>query len=160
MYFSKLRSWHKDLSIVEKIGLWGSAASIVSLVLYFYPPIAASQSEPKVQVSTAGAQSPAIGTNQGNVTINYGGSIPAHEKGYVLRNHTTGASLVASRPTIDAATAPNLQVCLAPAGTPVSLYDGETAKMAGLDMWQKVKILSGRCANKVGWTTIENLSFE
>ncbi|WP_152035321.1 hypothetical protein [Paraburkholderia terricola] len=145
--------------MVEKIGLWGSAASIVSLALYFYPPVAASQNEPKVQVSTAGTESPAIGTNQGNVTINYGSSAAPHEKGYVLRNRSAGASLVVSRPTLDAATVPALQVCVAPAGTPISLY-GETAKMAGLDMWQKVKILSGQCANKVGWATTENISFE
>lgn len=146
--------------MVEKIGLWGSAASIVSLALYFYPSAAASQSEPNVQVSTTGTQSPAIGTNQGNVTINYGSSAAPHEKGYVLRNRSAGASLVVSRPTLDAATAQNLQVCLAPAGTPISLYEGETAKMAGLDMWQRVKILSGQCANKVGWATTENISFE
>ncbi|MFL9867293.1 hypothetical protein PQR67_24220 [Paraburkholderia fungorum] len=146
--------------MIEKIGFWGSAASIVSLALYFYPPVAASQDELKPQVSTAGTQSPAIGTNQGNVTINYGSSATPHQKGYVLRNRSAGASLVVSRPTLDAATAPNLQVCLAPAGTPISLYEGETAKMAGLDMWQRVKILSGQCANKVGWATTENISFE
>lgn len=146
--------------MVEKIGLWGSAASIISLMLYFYPPTASSQSGPNIGVSTAGTQSPAIGTNQGNVTINYGSAVAPHEKGYALRNPSAGASLVVARPTLDAATDSNLQVCIAPAGTPISLYDGETARMVGPYMWQKVKILSGQCASKVGWVSTGNISFE
>jgi hypothetical protein len=156
---SNLLTWHKGLSMIEEFGLWGSIASIVSLGLYFFPPLALSQSEPKVQASTVGSQSPAIGSNQGSVTINYGTPSATHEKGYVLRNGKSGATLVVSRPSLDAAAEPKSHVCMAPAGTPISLT-GETAKLGGIDMWRKVKILSGECAAKVGWTDIENVSLE
>lgn len=159
LQLSTLLTWHKGLSMVEKIGLWGSIASIVSLGLFFFPPSVSSQSEPKAQASTLGAQSPAIGSNQGSVIINYGAPTAPHEKSYVLRNGKSGVTLVISRPSLDAAVEPKNHVCMALAGTPV-LLTGETAKLGGIDMWRKVKILSGECANKVGWTAIENVSLE
>jgi hypothetical protein len=158
-WISSFLIWHRRLSMLEKIGLWGSIASIVSLGLYFLPPLTSSQSEAKAQASTTGAQSPAIGANQGSVTINYGAPATPHEKAYVLRNGKSGATLVVSRPSLDAATEPKSHVCMAPAGTPITLT-GETAKMGGIDMWRKVKITSGECANKVGWAAIENISIE
>ena len=50
-------------------------------------------------------------------------------------------------------------VCMVVAGTPIILH-GETAKMGGIDMWQKVQINGGACASKVGWVAIENISYE
>lgn len=151
--------WHKRLSMLEKIGLWGSIASIVSLGLYFLPPLTSSQSEAKAQATTTGAQSPAIGVIQGSANIIYGAPPSPREKSYVLRNGKSGATLVVSRPSLDAATEPNSHVCMAPAGTTITLT-GETAKMGGIDMWRKVKIMSGECADKVGWAAIENISIE
>lgn len=159
LWISNLLTWHKGLSMFEKIGLWGSIASIVSLGLYFFPLIASSQNEPKSQASTIGTQSPAIGSNQGSVTINYSAPPTLHEKSYVLRNGKTGVTLVVSKPSLDAAAEPKNHVCMAPAGTSIALT-GETAKLGGIDMWRKVKILSGECVNKIGWTAIENISLE
>lgn len=156
---SNIFTWHKELSMLEKFGFWGSMASIVSLALYFFPPLASSQPEQAVQVTTSGAQSPAIGENKGNVTINYGAPSMPHEKTYVLRNKVNGATLLISRPSLDAATDPKNHVCMVPGGTPITLT-GESAKMGGIDMWRKVKVVSGECANKSGWVAIENVSLE
>lgn len=152
-------SWYGGLSLVEKIGLWGSLASIVGLVLVFMPPAASSQSEPKAQATTSGEKSPAIGSNQGNVTINYGGDVTTREKAYVLRNAKGGAVLIINKPSLDAAGDPKSHVCVVPAGTPITL-SGESAKMGYVDMWRKVKITSGECASKSGWTALENISVE
>ncbi|MEK8088126.1 hypothetical protein WNB94_17175 [Aquabacterium sp. A3] len=143
----------------KKIGLWGSIASIVGLALVFFPPSASSQGEQKSQATTSGAKSPAIGTNQGNITINYGGDSTTPEKRYVLRNPRTGATLVVDKPSLDAAQDPKHHVCTALAGTAV-IPTGESEKMAGIDMWRKIRITSGECTNKSGWVAIENLSVE
>lgn len=141
------------------LGLWGSIASIVSLALYFFPSLASSQPERTVQAITSGSQSPAIGENQGSVTINYGAPSTPHEKSYVLRNKVSGATQLISRPSLDAAADPKNYICIVPAGTHITLT-GESAKMSGIDMWRKVKIASGECANKSGWVAIDNVSLE
>lgn len=154
-----LLSWHGGLSVLEKFSLWGSLASIVGLALAFMPPTASSQNELKPQATTSGSKSPAIGSNQGNVTINYGDDTTSRVKAYVLRNAKGGASLVINKPSLDEAVNPSSHVCMAPAGTPIMLT-GESAKMGNIDMWRKVKITSGECANKSGWVAIENVSIE
>lgn len=109
--------------------------------------------------ATTGAQSPAFGTVQGDVTINYHEAAPAHVPGYVLRNRTGGAMLIVAEPTLEAATTPHLRVCVAPAGTRISL-DPETTAMDNPPFWRKVNILSGECAQKTGWTAMENIQVE
>lgn len=144
---------------MEKIGFWGSIASIVGLALVFMPPSASSQGQQQPQTTTTGAKSPAIGSNQGNITINYGGESVGREKAYVLRNSGGGATLVVSKPSLDVAQDSKAHICMAPAGTPVELT-GESARMEGVDMWRKVRIVGGECANKLGWVAISNLSLE
>jgi len=78
---------------------------------------------------------------------------------YVLRNRSTGSTLVVSVPNIEAVTDNAKHVCLAMAGTPITLM-GETAKMFNIDMWQKIKITDGPCADKIGWVAVENISYE
>ena len=160
-YLARIKplTWYGGLSTVEKIGFWGSIASIVGLALVFMPTSASSQVEQKPQAATYGSKSPAIGSNQGSVTINYGGDSVARDKAYVLRNSSGGATLVVNKPSLDAAQDPKAHVCMAVAGTPVELT-GESAKMGNIDMWRKVRIVSGECANKSGWVAISNVSVE
>jgi hypothetical protein len=144
---------------MRKIALWGSIASIVSaaiaaLTLYSSP----SASQAGNQTTTYGNQSPAINEPKGDINIQYNNAAPA-AKGHVLRNKTAGASLVVSEPNIDAGMDEKKRVCMAIAGTPITLL-GETAKLQGIDMWRKVKIDNGDCAGKVGWAAIENISIE
>jgi hypothetical protein len=83
----------------KKFYFWSAVASILGfpltiLGLYWavQPPTASSQSQPRPPVSTTGAQSPAIGSNEGSVTFYYNNQ--NKEKGYVLRNVKAGVTLV------------------------------------------------------------------
>jgi hypothetical protein len=142
----------------EKIGLIGALASIVSLALYFLPLTTSSQSQPRTSVSTTGEQSPAIGSNEGNVTINY--NAPVKEKNSVLRNPKSGATPLLDSPHLAVVNDPKHHVCLVPAGTPATLT-GRIAAMGKIkDGWQEVTVTTGDCANKVGWAMKENLPLE
>jgi hypothetical protein len=151
-----MKNWFKELSTVEKIGFLGSLASIVGLGLVFLPPSSSSQETYNSPV-TSGSQSPAIGSNQGSVTINYGAE--STEKRYVLRNPQAGAVLIIDKPSLDAVAEPNRHVCTAPAGTPIVLT-GRSAKLGALDMWREVKIIGGECSERIGWAALENISIE
>jgi hypothetical protein len=152
-----LRSY-KRMSLMQKLGFWGSVASIIGLAVTLFPP--QLQSAPQTaQVTTYGNQSPAIGETHGDVNINYNSAPATSAKGYVLRNARGGAVLVVSMPSIEAAGDATKHVCMAVAGTPVTLL-GEKAKMGTIEMWQKIQIDGGPCAAKVGWAAIENLSLE
>lgn len=143
----------------EKIGLWGSIASIIGLVIVFIPPSVSSSPNQTQNISTSGNQSPAIGSNNRDVTINYNNPEQTKSKSYVLRNTKVGSTLVVNTPSLDAAGDPTKHVCMAPAGTPIQLT-GKRAKMGMIDMWREIKIISGDCESKVGWTALENISYE
>lgn len=144
---------------MQKIGFWGSIASIVGLAIAFFPGQSESGNQTGRVAATQGNQSPAIGENNGSVNINYNNSSSPQAKSYVLRNAKGGSVLVVSTPSIEAAMDKSKHVCMVVAGTPIILH-GETAKMGGIDMWQKVQINGGACASKVGWVAIENISYE
>ncbi len=150
---------HGSLSMYEKIGLWGSIASIIGLVVVFFSPSVSSDTNNSQTITTSGNQSPAIGANNGEVIINYNNPENNNKKSYVLRNTKAGATLVVSAPSLDAAGDPAKHICMAPAGTPIDLT-GKTAKMGVIDMWREVKITSGSCVNKIGWAALENISYE
>jgi hypothetical protein len=155
----KLLNIYRRMSVMQKLSFWGSVASIIGLVLAFYPFHAQSGNEGGNRATTYGNQSPAIGENKGDININYNNAPIKPSKNYVLRNSKGGAVLIVSNPSTESATDQSKHVCLAVAGTPIVLL-GETAKMYGIDMWQKIKITGGQCANKTGWAATENISYE
>lgn len=160
---NKIKSWHKGLTMFEKISLYGSLASIIGLVLFFVPSTSSSTEHPtSTTVSTTGSQSPAIGSNNGSLTINYGGqtnSSSKTEKKYVLKNPQYGATLIVNKPSLDASADPKNHVCIAAAGTPIVML-GEKAQLGGMDRWRKIKVTSGECTNKIGWVDIGNIAQE
>src|SRR5262245_45264643 len=170
---------------MDRLGFWGSIASIVGLigiplaiVLYFATPSAGGGDSFTVSSSrqsggitagqvnvsqnpsavTTGDQSPAIGSNNGNVYNNYynGGNTRIKGDGYVLKRST---------PLVDSPDLTNLLgrdaakhvVCSAPAGTRVqpTVGQGNTGNVGRL--WE-VTILEGDCTGKVGWVSFESLS--
>lgn len=140
---------------MEKLGVFGSLASIFGIVLYFITPQAISEQNNN-QAITGGSNSPAIGANSGSVTINYNN---AHSKSVVLRNPSAGATLLVSEPTIMAASQPSMHVCMVPAGTSIKLT-GRKANQGPVDMWREVTVTEGDCVGKTGWVAIENVSYE
>lgn len=143
---------------MSKLAFWGSIASIVSLAVAFYPVDKAQSGNQ----TTYGNQSPAIGSVDGNVTINYGGtSAPDQKKKkqYVLRNAGGGAVLVMKKPDMTSPNNEENQICTAIAGTSITLL-GEKAKNFGLDYWQKIRIVEGPCTGKIGWVVNGNISKE
>ncbi len=146
---------YRGMSAMEKLGVFGSLASILGLVLYFVTPQAISEQNNN-QAITGSSNSPAIGTNSGSVTINYNNS---HSKSAVLRNPSAGATLLVNKPTIMAASQPTMHVCMVPAGTSIMLT-GRQANQGPVDMWREVTVIEGDCAGKTGWVAIENVSYE
>jgi hypothetical protein len=149
---------YRRLSVMKKIALSGSIASIMGLCLMFLPIFNAKSSD---QI-THGEKSPAIGTVEGNVIIDYSNNSSTDtkaEKRYVLRNTNGGSVLVINNPDMSTAVDPKSHVCTVVAGTPIELLD-ETAKHAGIEMWQKVRILAGPNKDKVGWIVNQNISYE
>jgi hypothetical protein len=77
---------YRTLSRTQKIGLWGSVASIVGVLVVFLPVIETSTPD-SIQV-TSGNTSPNINVGQGNITIKYNGNshgkepLSSEEKGF------------------------------------------------------------------------------
>lgn len=67
---SKIINKWKDLSVFEKIGVIGSFASIIGIILYFIP----SDSSSKSINANNNSQSPIIQENNGNITYNINNS--------------------------------------------------------------------------------------
>ena len=144
---------YRRMDVKKKLTLWGSMASIVALAITLAsaPGVSGNQ-------SANGNQSPAIGENKGDIIYNNYSSAPK-AKSYVLKNNKAGASLIVLAPTIAAATDKTQHVCLAIAGTPVTLT-GETASLHNIEMWQKVVVTDGPCSGREGWVAVENVSYE
>jgi hypothetical protein len=142
---------------MSRLAFWGSLASIVGLAITLYP-VGKAQSGNQ---TTYGNQSPAIGSVDGNVTINYGGASTSEQnkaKPYVLRNTGGGSVLVMKQPDLTSFNDAEKQICTVFAGTSITLL-GEESKHQGLD-WQKVKINEGPCIGKIGWVVHRNISNE
>ncbi len=138
----------------------GVHLSIIGLIVMFVPHHAQSGE----QVNTYGNESPAIGENKGNVTIEYNHSNNTYsgttQKKYVLRNPRYGTVNVFSEPSVAAAINPSKSVCMAIAGTPITLL-GNKAK-EGVVEFRKVQIhtTEDSCSQKIGWVGLENISYE
>ncbi|PSJ47374.1 hypothetical protein C7H85_00615 [Zobellella endophytica] len=145
---------YKRMSFAMKFGLWGSLASILGLFIALPPFQAQSQG-----VSTQGNQSPAFGSNSGSVIINYNNATSPAERRHVLKNAKGGAVLVVGKPTVQVASDQSEHVCMAIAGTPITL-NGKPVQEFGIDMWQKVQMMEGPCKGKTGWAALENISIE
>jgi hypothetical protein len=140
----------------KKIILWGSIASIVSAAIAAIALYAPSATQAGNQATTSAPQSPAVNVNTGNIIYNNSNSTGSAKR-YVLRNSKAGVSLIVSEPIIDAATDTKKHVCMALAGTPVSVLD---EKRESALVWRRVKIENGDCTGKTGWAAAENISFE
>ncbi|WP_426715174.1 hypothetical protein [Chromobacterium violaceum] len=57
---------YNSLSLERKLGIWGSIASIIGLILYFWPTSPAT----KLAQTATGSGATQIGTVSGNVTVN------------------------------------------------------------------------------------------
>ncbi|WP_394375338.1 hypothetical protein [Stutzerimonas frequens] len=145
---------YKRMGFVKKLGLWGSLASLLGLFVTLSSLQAQQQG-----VYTQGQQSPAFGSNNGSVNINYNNSVPLAKRQYTLRNANGGSVLIVSKPTVQVASIQSEHVCMAFAGTPIIL-DGEAVQEFGIDMWQRVQVLEGPCKDKVGWVALSNINIE
>ena len=132
----------------KKIGLWGSIASIIGLVIYFIPSDETKNSQ------TINGDSNIIIQQDDDGTINI--NTPP-EKSHVLINKSVGTTLVTSESGLNAAHDKSKHVCMAIAGTKITLLE-ETADQFGMVWWQKIKIDDGKCKGKIGWVARENIS--
>ncbi len=133
---------------MNKIAIIGSIASILSLMLFFIPHKATSDSYHQRSI---GNQSPNIISN-GDVNIQYHNEqiINNEQKeGYYLSRSGKGVGLL-EEPSFKN---PKL-ICLVESGARVEILD---ELQEGYLSLIKVRVLEGTCKGKIGWTGKENL---
>lgn len=138
---------YRRLSMLGKLGVWGSVASIVAIIITFALP----QQSHSDNIVTQGGQSPIISGN-GN-TVNYSNAVVDGEKfsgSEHLLYRNEGAVPLYKRPSLAGyATA----VCMAESGTSVKvLGNSVTDKNMPSMLWKEVEVLNGQCQGKSGWT--------
>ncbi|MBR8842397.1 hypothetical protein [Pseudoalteromonas sp. JC3] len=148
--------WSK-MSMLKKVSVAASFATIVGTLIAGYSAFVSS-GEARVNQTINGEKNTVIGEVSGQLTINYNDT-GSKSQNLVLRNRSTGVSLIISEPNIMAATDKSKHVCNAIAGTPVVLT-GRVADMSGIPMWKEVSILKGDCAGKVGWASVSVLGYD
>ena len=127
----------------QKVSLWGSICSIISVVALVVPQVSQSENQ-----TTYGANSPNVRA-EGDVNINYGASAEGSTYSYV--DHPNGGVvLLISKPSL---MKPEI-VCQAEAGSRVRFL-GEHEE-GPLMVWVQVEVVSGTCAGRVGWVGKSN----
>lgn len=152
IFYMRFVQFHKGMNTLEKFSFWGSLSSIIGLAVAFTSTPAISIEKQVV----SGNSNTVVGENHGSININYGNS--KSQKGYVVRNRSTGVTLMVSEPTIDAALDPSKHVCNIVAGTDISLTGKNSSD--SLPIFKEVKVLSGECSGRYGWVSTENISYE
>ncbi len=145
------------MSITKKISVAGSFATILGVAIATYSAFVAS-SEQEINQVMNGDKNTVVGENSGHISINYNEN-SSNSKNLVLRNSTTGVSLVLSEPDITVVTDKTKHVCAVISGTPVSLT-GKVSDINASPRWKEISILKGECAGKTGWVSASVLSFE
>lgn len=130
---------HKELSMLEKLGFWGSIGSIIGAVALFLP----TETTGNPQISY-GQNSPNI-QSDGDVNINYNSGNTANESFAYIKHPSGNGTMLFKEPTI---TEPQV-VCQPEAGSRAE-YISEQAENQ-IMVWVKVKVLTGSCAGQVGW---------
>ncbi len=82
--------WYRRLNMIQKIGFWGSIASIVSVMALLYPSSSVSDSQ-----TSYGEKSPNIHSN-GDVNINYNSSPERSSYNYIQHPDGGGTLLIAT----------------------------------------------------------------
>lgn len=134
-----LLKWHKELSILEKFGFWGSIGSIIGATALFLP----TETNGNPQTSY-GQNSPNIHSG-GDVNINYNSANSVNESFAYIEHPNGGGTMLFNEPTI---TEPQI-VCQPEAGSRIE-YISEQAENQ-IMVWVRVKILTGSCAGQIGW---------
>jgi len=139
----QILNWHRRLSIVKKIGLWGSICSIVSAVALLFPQASISENQ-----TSYGTNSPNIRSN-GDVNIHYNSS-PRGESYNYIQHPNGGGTILLTTPTL---INPDV-LCHPEAGSKVQFIKEKAEN--NYMMWVKVKILTGTCQGKIGWIGKDN----
>lgn len=138
---------------MKKIGLWGSVASIIGLI------VALTTNADSQTHNITGNQNAVIGNNSGSINVNYGQAQEATSSNQlILNNHSSGISLVTSEPSISTVSDESKHICNAIAGTPIKL----TGKVAneGYLQFKQVQIIAGECQGKVGWVSSHLVAYK
>lgn len=129
--------------MTQKIGLWGSICSIISVVALLFSQASVSESQ-----TSYGANSPNIKSN-GDVNINYNSSQGGGSYNYIQHPSGGGTILIAS-PSL---TNPKI-ICHPEAGSKVQFLNEQVEN--AFMIWVQVKVLTGTCEGKVGWIGKDN----
>jgi len=129
--------------MIQKISLWGSACSIISVIALLLPQTSMSESQ-----TSYGANSPNIKSN-GDVNINYNSSQQSSSYNYIQHPSGGGTILIAS-PSL---TSPNV-LCHPEAGSKVEFL--REHRESEFMVWVQVKVITGTCQGNIGWIGKDN----
>ncbi len=128
--------------MIQKIGLWGSICSIISVTALF-----AHQASIEESQITYGTNSPNV-KSDGDVNINYNSS-PSNETYNYIKHPSGGGTILVASPSLT-----NSQVvCHPEAGSKVQFISEQNEN--GM-VWVQVRVLTGTCKDKTGWIGKDN----
>jgi hypothetical protein len=134
---------------IKNLGIFGSVASIISVGLFFISPNSISQ-------TSYGNSSPNISNTDGNININYNSvekKLSNSKYGY-LKHPASGAVHIYKN-----AEFPNDKtICVAEPGSKVVKIGEKQEDDSGYFTWIQVKAVSGRCAEKTGWVSLNSFN--
>jgi len=139
---------------MKKFSIVSGIASILGLCVAFLPTDANSLNQ-----AINGNKNTVIGTNEGNVTINYNESDSSSGEQYVIVHPSGGGTYLLSDPSIASYGDSSKFICALDQGTKV-LPTGPVHKEHNLVMAKFVKVQNGSCSGRHGWVTTATLAMK
>ena len=143
---------YQRMTLMTKLTLWGSVASIAGLLMTLLPLQAQSGNQ-----TTNGNQSPASGVHNGDII--YENGTKNQYEGYALKGN--GRVIIASKPDLIATSKAIMnktdEVCEASSGIPVTLL-GKSVDDGGIT-WRRVRVDAGKCNGMIGWVSADNMEY-
>lgn len=147
---------YRGLSVMQKLGIWGSIASIFGLVLTIFPFNASSEN---TNINNIGSKNPIITNPSGDVNINYNENKNESKRSYVLRNSQGGQPPLLLSPKLSFIIDTSKYVCTPIIGEKIQPLS-ERASEGGHEIWRKITVLEGDCKGKQGWVLTNDISIE
>ncbi len=147
--WKKVNKSLKLSGLVKLIGVVGSVASIIGLLVYFWP----SSKDTNVSIESHDGQSPVITDNKGNVNINY---LSTKQRSLSVFSNDNKPIILVTFPSMDSVYNQNRHICILTEGTQIYLT-GLKHEFAPGRYFYRIKVLEGPSKGIEGWVSDEHL---
>lgn len=139
------------MSTMKKFTIVSGLASIVSLGLYFFPVPASSDS---FEQNVEGQSNTVVGTQNGDITVNNYSSQSNDSEDTLVVNHPKGGGTYLMKEPDLFGGSQNF-ICNLKQGVKLVSFGETYTSQNGFELAEKVKVINGNCAGKVGWVGSE-----